>query len=299
MTNLPYLNPMPWRRFMEFIAPKANRFEIIIEILEEAGLTYTVFEVDGNLHIIARPDTNDEIYLNRPPPTILVAHYDRVEGSPGANDNSAGVFLLLETATRFKKRKNKSWIIIFSDKEELKPGEGLDAQGAFAIASILKSNRLDNSKIFCFDACGSGDTLVISTTIEHLLKRENGREQQLQSIKELRDYALAIARDLRIEKVILAPTLFSDDAGFFKGGLSAQTITMLPSSESSQLVSELRRNQTFVDILINAELRRCHPASLAIPSTWRSLNTPKDSHIRLTPKNFRTVVRFAEALCRE
>ncbi|MCL2007891.1 MAG: M28 family metallopeptidase [Treponema sp.] len=293
------LSPLPWGRFMEFISPNANRFSIITGLLEEALLTFRVFEADGNRHIIVSPEADDKNYLNRPPPTILVAHYDRVDGSPGANDNSAGVFLLLETGLRFKKAGNKNWIIIFSDKEELKPGEGLNAQGAFALASMLKNLGMENSRIFCFDACGTGDTLVISSTIEHLLKNEKGKEKQLKSIIDLRNYALKIARDLNMAKVILAPTLFSDDAGFFMGGLAAQTITMLPEAESSQLAAQLRKNTRFANSLINAELRRSNNKPASIPQTWKSLNSPKDSHFRLTPKNFKTVVRFAQALCRE
>ena len=296
--NAPFLNPMPWRRFMEFISPKAERYNIIKELLEEADLEYNVLDLAGSRHLVVIPRQSGNKFLNTPPPTILVAHYDRVEGSPGANDNSVGVFLLIETAVKFKKLKEMNWVIIFTDKEELKPGESLLSQGSYALAASLKSLKMENSKIFCFDACGNGDTLIVSTTIEYLLKKEGGREKQLESVMVLRNYALEVARNLGITKIFLAPTLFSDDAGFFRGGLAAQTITMLPSAESSKLLSELRRNQKFTDVLINAELRHLNGSSLAIPNTWRCLNTPKDSHLRLTPRNFRTVVRFAEALCR-
>jgi hypothetical protein len=71
---------------------------------------------------------------------------------------------------------------------------------------------------------------------------------------------------------------------------------MLPSDECISLVSELRKNPDFADVLISAESRRNNP-SLSIPETWRSLNSPIDSHLRLTPGNFRIVVNFAEALC--
>ena len=296
MLNAPYLNPMPWRRFMEFLSLDADRFSIVKELLEENKINFSVFEVAGNRHIIAVPEHTEKV-LNRPPPTILVAHYDRAEGSPGANDNSVGVFMLIETAVKLKKRRNKNWVIIFSDKEELKTGESLETQGAYALAAGIKKAGMENSKIFCFDSCGTGDTIVFSTTIEHLLKKEEGREKQLRSILELRDYALGCANVLKIDKVILTPTLFSDDVGFFKGGLAAQTITMLPSVECKQLVVELRKNPEFANVLINAELQRKMDTTLSIPVTWRHLNTPKDTHLRLTPKNFSTVIRFAESLC--
>ena len=296
--NAPYLNPMPWRRFMEFISAEAQRFIIIKELLEEASLKYIVLEIDGSRHIIVTPHQSEQKYFNSPPPTILVAHYDRAEGSPGANDNSVGVFLLIETAVKFKRLKYIDWVVIFTDKEELKTGESLLSQGSYALAASLKTLNMENSKIYCFDACGNGDTLIVSTTIEYLLRKEGNREKQLESIIELRNYALDTARNLGIKKILLAPTPFSDDVGFFRGGLPAQTITILPSVESSKLLTELRRNQEFTEFLINAEFRQSNLDSTAIPNTWRNLNTAKDSHLRLTPKNFRTVVRFAEALCR-
>jgi hypothetical protein len=71
---------------------------------------------------------------------------------------------------------------------------------------------------------------------------------------------------------------------------------MLPSRECIQLVADLRKNPEFADALINAETRQASHLQF-IPETWRSLNSPIDSYLRLTPENFRTVARFAEALC--
>ena len=138
--------------------------------------------------------------------------------------------------------------------------------------------------------------MLISTTLEHLLKKEGGGKKLKGSLMGLRDFALDIARDLRMAKVLLAPTPFSDDVGFFRAGLAAQTITMLPSEESNTLVSELRKNQEFAEVLISAELRQ-NTLKQSIPETWRGLNSPVDSYLRLTPKHYKTVINFAEALC--
>jgi len=130
-----------------------------------------------------------------------------------------------------------------------------------------------------------------------LLKKEKGGEKLRDSLMEMRKHASDTALNLGIKKVLLAPTPFSDDAGFFRAGLMAQTITMLPSEECIRLVSELRKNPEFTDVLIRAELQKSR-LIYSIPDTWRSLNTPRDSYLRLTPANFRTVVRFAEELCK-
>jgi hypothetical protein len=97
-------------------------------------------------------------------------------------------------------------------------------------------------------------------------------------------------------KVLLAPAPFSDDAGFFRAGLIAQTVTMLPSNECIRLVADLHKNPDFAEALISAKMRQANP-SMPIPDTWRCLNSPMDNHLRLTPEHFRTVVKFAETLC--
>ena len=285
---------------MEFISLDADRFFILRALLEKIGLEYKVLDAAGSRHFIVTPPTPSgrlSKLLERSPPTMLVSHYDRVEGSPGANDNSAGVFLLLETAKKLVKNNVNNWSIVFTDKEELKTGEGLQEQGSYALANSLKNSRLENSRIFCFDACGSGDFLVISATLESLIKKEGGGERLRESMLELRKLALNTARDLKMTKILLAPTPFSDDAGFFRAGLAAQTITMLPSHECLRLVTELRKNREYADILVNAELRQ-NTLPGFIPETWRSLNSPNDTCERLTPEHFGIVVSFAEALCR-
>lgn len=291
----PIMSCPPWLRFREFLAPNADRFTILKELIEEAKLDYRTATLAGNRHIfIAAPRPEEEFLRRRQ--TILVAHYDRSPGSPGANDNSAAVFILIETAKKLFEDKTPNWLIIFTDKEELSGGEGILDQGAYTLGAGLRDTELDRARIYNFDVCGTGDTLIISTTAEHLLKNENAAGLR-SSMKDLQKYALDTARDLRMIKVVLAPTPFSDDAGFLRAGIAAQTITVLPTDECTALVSMLRKVPNFTDVLVNQELRNFHNKKL-IPETWRICNTPRDSHMRLTPENFRSVLRFAEALCK-
>jgi hypothetical protein len=286
-----------WARFRDFIAPGADRSGLIEAFLEKARLPYRTATIGGNRHILVAPPPPEENFLRRRP-TILVAHYDRAEGSPGANDNSAAVFLLIETALVLWEEGTKNWVIIFTDKEELKPGEPLQNQGSYGLALGLKGTGMENAHIFCFDACGAGDTLIISSTAELLTRRTGEGSLMKPLIQELREKALAAARNLRMAKVLLLPTPFSDDAGFFAASVAAQTITMLPSAEARDLVLTLRKNPQFADALVNRESRDTQNRRL-IPETWRNCNSPSDSHLRLTPQYFRLVVRFACALCRE
>jgi hypothetical protein len=297
------LSGSSWRRFEEFISLEADRFNILKELIVEASLEHQLLEMNGNRHFVISPappaslaNAPQEKYLRRPP-VILVAHYDRAEGSPGANDNSAGVFILLETARKLKKDGVHNWLVIFTDKEELKPGESIQAQGAYILAKGFQTLKTKKNRIFCFDACGAGDTLIISTTLEYLLAKDGSGEKMRQPMMELRKLALKTARNLGMKKVTLAPTPFSDDLGFFQAGLCAQTITMLPSSECSRLVYELQKDGELAGALIKAESQKTDEKRF-IPETWRKLNSPEDTFLNLTPHNFPTLMRFAEALCR-
>ena len=285
----------PWNHFRKFIDPEADRFSILTELLKEKQLEYSIITIAGNRHFIISPPLKEEFLRSRL--TILVAHYDRFPGSPGANDNSTAVFILIETAMKLRKDKINNWRIIFTDKEEISDGEGIRNQGAYSLAAGLRETNMENARIYSFDACGTGDTLIISTTAEYYLKNETGGEKIRASIKEFRESALETARDLRMIKVLLAPTPFSDDVGFLRAGIAAQTITMLPSYECTSLVSTLRKDPGFAEVLVNQNLRNSHNER-QVPETWRSLNSPRDSFLRLTPQHFRTVMRFAEALCK-
>jgi len=297
---------LPWNRFNNFITPDIDRFTVLKNILEETGLKYKVITISGNRHFFISPpqgeapkSTNGIIHEPKKKQTILVAHYDRVSGSQGANDNSTAVFLLIETALKLLKNNIQNWYIIFTDKEELTSGEGIKNQGAYTLAAGLISAGLEHARVYNFDACGRGDTLIISTSAEHLVKNENSERinKFRTSIKDLQEYALEKAKHLGIGKVMLAPTPFSDDAGFLHAGLAAQTITVLPSNESSKLISMLRRDPAFAHVLVNQKSRNAG-SQLLIPETWQILNTAKDSVSRLTPENFYIVLRFAESLCK-
>jgi hypothetical protein len=282
-------------RFREFIAPGADRLGILMSFLEEARLPHRTAEIAGNRHVFVFPGGHGTTGPSRP---VLIAHYDRVAGSPGANDNSAAVFILLETVMKLREKKNENWLAIFTDKEELAGGEGIREQGSYTLAKSLREAGLGESRFYIFDACGAGDTLVISTTADHLMKDEEGMgiAKARRQVQSLRNRALEASRRLVMEKVLLAPTPFSDDAGFLRAGIAAQTVTVLPAGEAARLAA-LRHKSGFAEALVS---RDAAPRfSRLIPETWRTLNGPADSFLRLTPENFKRVVWFACELCRE
>ncbi|MDR1971736.1 MAG: M28 family peptidase [Treponema sp.] len=293
------LTDPPFHRFLEFIAPDANRFAMLRSLLPEMGLNYQIFPVAGNRHFLIFPSGAALPLQGRGPAMVLTAHYDRAPGSPGANDNSAAVFLLLKTAQKLSLRPAGPWMIILTDKEELQGDQGIRDQGAYSLGEALRQGGMGSAKVFIFDACGAGDTLVISTGADMLLRNERGAGalRTRSSMQALRDQALRAARNLGLDRVLLLPTPFSDDAGFLRAGLSAQVITALPQGEASAFASLVRARPEFSGALISREQARALEPSL-IPETWRRLNTGGDTHYKLSPEHFDMVARFAEELCR-
>ncbi|MDR2068814.1 MAG: Zn-dependent exopeptidase M28 [Spirochaetaceae bacterium] len=305
----PPLSEVPYRYFKDFIAPETDRFAFLSALLDKLSLRRSTLAIAGNRHFMVFPaqegqvspkGQNSPVFQASPVPIVLVAHYDRATDSPGANDNSAAVFLLIETAMKLRQKKDKNWIIIFTDKEELTQDEGIKRQGAYTLAMGLRQAGLGGGRFFIFDACGTGDTLIISTTADHLMKNEKGMGiiKTRQAVQQLRNLALETTRELQMDKVLLLPTPFSDDAGFLRAGIPAQTITVLPGKEAGPFISLLRNKPGLDQALVNREIQKNYDRHL-IPETWRCLNSPADSYPRLTPEHFSRVVRFACALSKK
>jgi hypothetical protein len=287
----------------------ADRFAVLKILLEELNLKFTVSKINGNRHFFIYPEKVmlDPIVALLGYPyeavlrkivnckTVLAAHYDRVENSQGANDNSVAVFELIKAALTLRREEVGGWLIIFTDKEELTRGESLKEQGAYSLAKALKEVLIDKTHVFIFDCCGVGDTLIISTAVDHLLQNDDNtnfsRSRHL--VAQMRERALTAARNIRLEHVLLVPTPFSDDAGFFRAGLAAQTITVLPASEASGLAALLRVKPELADALVS---RQDGFGKDFIPKTWLSINGPDDRYETLTPRNFQKITDFALSL---
>ena len=232
--------------------------------------------------------------------TVLVAHYDSVKDSPGANDNAAAVFMLIEAALKLRAAGASNWLIILTDKEELDSGESLRLQGSFQLARFFRDQTDASRRFFIFDTCGTGNTLIISTTAGYLLKQESGAGRLpaiRKNLEDLRKTAIEKAKETMLDFLLL-PTPFSDDAGFLRAGLAAQLITVLPAAEASEFAYLAKKDPRYINALVNMNLKKNRDLS-RFPETWRVVNTPQDSTSRLTPSHFASIVKFASALCKQ
>jgi hypothetical protein len=293
---------LPYSRFEDFVRLNNNRFDILCSLLDDVALPYNIVKIAGSRHIIAS--------CGRPPgkgALVLVAHYDRVADSEGANDNAAAVFMLLDAALRLRNDaqsgqgggKAVPFFFIWTDNEELKKGQRLTAQGSYALAKACVKTDLHDALFFIFDACGRGDTLIISTTADYLLKNESGEAvaETRMKLKLLRNTALEAAEKTQNEAFMLLPTPFSDDAGFLRAGITAQTITVLPKDEAQQFAALSRYNPLYINALVSEDMQNSQE-KFTMPQTWQLLNGPRDTRDKLTLDHFESVVRFIIALCR-
>ncbi|MCL2758905.1 MAG: M28 family metallopeptidase [Treponema sp.] len=304
--NTDWNKSSPYDRFSYFIASKIDRYKALLTTIEKLELNSLVVSIADHKHIFIFPPgkkmpgiKGSTFPFAGESPYIFVAHYDRVPGSPGANDNSIAVFHLLNVALKFIKQGVSNWIILFTDKEEIKDGESFEKQGSFALAQKLKSWGLEKARIYNFDACGTGDTFVISTITDLILgNNDNPNILKLKdAIRLLSNHVLETTYNLRFDKVLLAPIPFCDDIGFLRAGFAAQTITMLPSAEAAQYEEILRKYPEFPKLMISGEIKTS-PERRHLPITWRNLNTPADTPDRLTPQFFEKICNLVENLCR-
>jgi hypothetical protein len=265
--------------FRRFTEPDSDRYRVLWDFLIESKLSPQKIGLSHSQHILLSSHRT----LNKGmQPKVLIAHYDCVAGSPGANDNGAAVLELIMTAKMLQQAQISNWYILFTDKEERKQGSTLNSQGSYYVAQGFKTIGFDRAHCYIFDACGRGNTLIFSTALDELAKGalSDAMADRIVQTRKLRTYALEVARSLSIRKVQLVPTPFSDDLGFLYAGLTAQTITLLPEDEAQILLQH----------------RQSHGPLPAIP-TWQLMNSPQDRRETLTEEGFSIIPAFAFALC--
>ena len=207
----------------------------------------------------------------------VIAHYDRFPGSPGANDNSAAVFALMNWAASLVQNTMVEPVestagaqrgaapgnfhnirLIFTDGEELGAAGGVAEQGAFPLAQVFRRLGITNDDIFVFDCMGRGDVPILTQTI--LPPKTAARF--VKEFSALEQRAAALLQASANGRWFSLPCNYSDNASFIANGIPAVAITLLPSAE----VTAATRGQ--------------------IPQTWQQLHTPADNLDSLTPQSF-------------
>lgn len=264
-------------QFNDFLAPECDRALFISNILEQGGLSATTIHVDDKKHIYVNFPQNQYNGMFRI--KTIIAHYDRVPDTPGANDNSIAVFTLAHWAVTLShssalKQTQHNIRLIFTDGEELS-SDGVESQGSYSLAKHFQ--RIPDEDIFVFDCMGRGDVPVLCESGSPL----RGNSQFIRQFQNL---------DARAEKILSQssdkwmrlPTKYSDNAGFLACGIPAVAFTMLPSKEAenylkftmkygSRNINECQTSPDFRD-----DFKKLYPP------TWLMLHSQFDDTDHLT-----------------
>ena len=245
--------------FLDFISPDCNRADFIKNYLNAYGIEAPVLQMEGKNHIYVKFTQ----YQYNPAFRIktVIAHYDRFPGSPGANDNSAAVFCLLEWAaqlSRFAPPAFHNIRLIFTDGEELGAAGGVAEQGAFPLAKVFRRLGINSDDIFVFDCMGRGEVPILTQTI----LPHKAPARFVKDFSALEQRAANLLQTSANGRWFSLPCNYSDNASFIANGIPAVAITMLPSAE----VTAVTRGE--------------------IPETWQLLHTAGDNLASLNPQSF-------------
>lgn len=276
--------------FMDFIAPSTDRCTFLTQWLSKNGIDCTIIPIENSKHIYINfaKTAYDPFFKIK---TLLV-HYDRADGSPGANDNSAAVFQVLSFIKRLWHYKGAHNMRIFiTDGEEMGALGGVADQGAYGIASKFKQLGIIKDDIIVVDSCGRGDVLVVSTTG----LKCNGTDIFKKRFAHLYERIITLAKTASPSKWVTLPVPYSDNAAFIASGIPAVAITMLPREEASALMRTIQRDKKFEASLLSHTLE----STEQVPLTWRFMHTPFDSEATLTEESFVIMERFLDALAQD
>lgn len=290
--------------FIEFLKPDISRHDLLFAYLQascqDRPLYCQSITIDKKRHILLRPQ--EPAKIKNKALIVLVAHYDRHSQVPGANDNSAAVLQLAEASRRLIDLGIKNWLCIFTDSEESAAKGGATSQGSYslglALAHILAQGNMPSFHIYILDACGRGESIILSTTVDRILSQSKGNsaDSGRSELAVLRGRAMDCVKSLPGQDLFLAATPFSDDLGLLRAGFIGQTITLLPKNEAQKLIADTNRNATNSQALIVQSSQT--EASIEIPETWRLFHSPKDNIHSLSDKSWDIMLRFIVQLVR-
>ena len=236
------------------------------------GEQFSVFGVPRENIIVELGKGKDEI--------ILSAHYDKVLGSPGANDNASGVACLLYIADKLRKRRSKNRLkVIFFDAEEGIP------PFTYCIGSEKYVEKHGTSNLigaYNLEMVGNGDMIGIWSVLDKDTD-DPVLKTLISAIKKGK-----LRYDTGSSKSIFA----SDHLSFRRAGFrSAYSLTALRSEEKNK-IKQFIAHSPFESIMIYLFEGR------KLPSLLRTYHNRHDKSSLLSEKTLKNVadVVFEAAL---
>ena len=286
--------------FKSYIAPGADRAGILQAYLAEHGVNSVRAPIDGKQHILVQFDSrfyNPQFRIK-----TVIAHYDRVDGSPGANDNSAADFQIAQWAVELSKWQTFHNVrIFFTDGEELGWNTGVTEQGAFGIASVFRRLGITKDDVYVFDCCGRGEIPILARTV----LPPKAPAAFIKSFNSLYERTQELLRRSCPGRWMILPVPYSDNASFLACAIPAVAITLLPAEEASLYARELVKSKSLSSQVMNRESSKAermngtnveYSYKERLPYTWRLFHTTSDNEASLTPESFVVMKNILQGL---
>ncbi|WP_407427435.1 M28 family peptidase [Treponema sp.] len=287
--------------FQKYIEPGCDRLNFLKDYFSERGVSTSVITLEDKKHL----------YVNFPSSAYnpmfkiktIISHYDRVEGSPGANDNSFANFAIADFAAKlFNSRKVHNIRIFFTDGEEL-GAEGVSSQGAFALADLFRKLGIVNDDVYVFDACGRGEVAVLARAgIDS--KITGAFKKKFMDLYERTQNLLKLAAT---NSWMSLPVPYSDNAGFLACGIPAVAITFLPKEEAAFYYKNLMSDKNLEKAVMNCRIDSSVSSKIDLsiqkfkyqekmPLTWRLFHTEYDNFFSITKESFKLLKKILNSL---
>ncbi len=274
--------------FLAFMALGCDRLVRLSGMLARRGLEGRVLSLGTHRHLLVRLGSGL-------PSLLLVAHYDRVEGSPGALDNSAACYVLAEAGARIREdpEARKGTFLLFTDGEEAPALGSPLSQGSYALATGLKRVFGEaRPGIFVFDVVGRGTSLVMSTSARTSIE---GPGRPMGAMLDALESSVAeVSARIGLRRPLRLPLPWSDDLGFTLAGMPSLVLSLLPAVEADALLRGLARASSAAAPRLPGK----EELGEAWPRTWERLHGPLDGPELLEKASLDLMVEFCVDLCR-
>ena len=262
-----------------FCRADCSRLEFLKTLLEWKKIPYHQID-QGGIHLLIR-NLGKKAPLPDHYTKVLTAHYDRVKGTPGANDNSASVFILLKHLDYLMKADfSHNTVILFTDREELTSDKTMYDQGAYQLGKNWGKILGKDSFFTVLDMCGIGDTLVWGRSDLKMQQKDPdslGTGKVIRSMNQLYNSLSDLLYRYSRHKDMALVDLFSDDLGFILNGYPAIQLSVLPWKEADHWQKD----------------RESRPPSWEVNHTSRDrIETLEESAFRLMDKFLRDLSRY-------
>ncbi len=284
--------------FSDYLSQECDRASFIQDWLESHGVKTNRIVIEGKNHILVQ--FSSSAYNPQFRIKTVIAHHDRVPGSPGANDNSAADWQLMLWAVRLRDYPMFHNVrLFFTDGEEL--GWSVTKQGAFGIAQTFRRLGITSDDVYVFDACGRGEVPILSRSGLTSTASQKFKDQ----FSDLFLRTQNLLKEATEGRWMTLPVPYSDNASFLACGIPAVAITMLPADEASLYAREINQNKSLESSVMNREATKNQRLignipdfsyKEHLPKTWSLFHTPNDDASSLTKESFSVMQKILDLL---